>query len=33
IEKAIELARAVEMPDFEPYVQELKTARYRGLKN
>ncbi|MFV2045974.1 metallophosphatase family protein [Metabacillus litoralis] len=33
IERAIQLAKDAEMPDLEPYIQELTTAKYRGLKN
>jgi protein phosphatase len=33
IEYAIQLAKQVNMPDLEPYIQELTTARYRGKKN
>lgn len=31
IELAIQQAAAEDMPDFEPYANELRTARYRGL--
>ncbi|MDM5189039.1 metallophosphoesterase family protein [Bacillus sp. DX4.1] len=31
IELAIRLAREIEMPEIEPYIQELTTAKYRGL--
>lgn len=33
IEYAIQLAKKAKMPDLEPYIQELTTARYRGFKN
>ncbi|MGM0873333.1 MAG: metallophosphoesterase family protein [Bacillota bacterium] len=33
IEHAIQLAKNAKMPDLEPYIQELTTARYRGFKN
>ncbi|WP_054950938.1 metallophosphoesterase family protein [Numidum massiliense] len=32
IEDAVNIARDLNMPDLEPYVEELRTARYRGLK-
>jgi protein phosphatase len=32
IDLAIEQARHENMPDLDPYIQELTTARYRGLK-
>ncbi len=32
IDLSIELAKKANMPDIEPYIKELKTARYRGLK-
>ncbi|OAS86691.1 MULTISPECIES: metallophosphoesterase family protein [Metabacillus] len=32
IEFAIQLARLAKMPDLEPYIIELTTARYRGIK-
>jgi protein phosphatase len=32
IEFAIQLARLAEMPDLEPYIIELTTGRYRGIK-
>ncbi|TYR81311.1 metallophosphoesterase family protein [Priestia megaterium] len=32
IDLAIRLAQELEMPDLDPYIQELTTARYRGLK-
>ncbi len=31
IELAVQQAEAEDMPDFEPYANELRTARYRGL--
>ncbi|MGD7008970.1 metallophosphoesterase family protein [Metabacillus sp. 84] len=31
IERSIRIAREMEMPDLEPYIQELTTAKYRGL--
>jgi protein phosphatase len=31
IELAIKLAKDIDMPDLEPYILELTTARYRGL--
>lgn len=33
IELAVRQAKEVEMPDLEPYVQEITTGRYRGLKD
>ncbi|UQZ84847.1 phosphodiesterase [Paenibacillus konkukensis] len=33
IELAVKMAEQAEMPQLEPYVRELRTARYRGLKN
>jgi protein phosphatase len=33
IEHAIQLAKDANMPDLEPYIQELRTASYRGAKN
>ena len=32
IELAIQLAKEINMPDLEPYIQELTMARYRGAK-
>ncbi|MFY4776780.1 metallophosphoesterase family protein [Metabacillus sp. RGM 3146] len=32
IEQSITIARQMDMPDLEPYIKELKTSRYRGLK-
>lgn len=32
IELAVKLAKESGMPDLEPYIQELTTARYRGIK-
>ncbi len=33
INHAIQLAKDVNMPDLEPYIKELTTATYRGMKN
>jgi protein phosphatase len=32
IEQSIRVAKEMEMPELEPYIQELTTARYRGVK-
>ena len=32
IELSIQIAREAEMPELEEYIQELTTAKYRGLK-
>ncbi|MCD7036148.1 metallophosphatase family protein [Metabacillus sp. GX 13764] len=32
IERAINIAREMKMPELAPYVQEITTSRYRGLK-
>lgn len=32
IEQAVRDAQALEMPDLQPYINELRTARYRGRK-
>lgn len=32
IERSIQQAREEHMPDLEPYIKELRTAKYRGLK-
>ncbi|WP_226668480.1 metallophosphoesterase family protein [Metabacillus litoralis] len=33
IELAIQLAKNKEMPDLQPYIKELTTAKYRGIKD
>jgi len=33
IELAVRLAEQAQMPALAPYVQELRTGRYRGLKD
>ena len=32
-ELSIQQARELEMPDLEPYIKEVRTARYRGWKD